>query len=120
MRLPHSATHWTRPRPLLPILKRATASLALAFDKRSLPLRSRARGLSWRSPGLRAYQTSTAAADAYNAEVARRELEDRRLAERAALEALWAQEQAAMALGADARINSMYGGYRLHPIFGGN
>ena len=37
--------------------------------------------------GLRAYQTSTAAADAYNAEVARRELEARRLAERAALEA---------------------------------
>ena len=70
--------------------------------------------------GLRAYQTSTAAADAYNAEVARRELEARRLAERAALETLWAQEQAAMALGADARINSMYGGYRLHPIFGGN
>ena len=70
--------------------------------------------------GLRAYQTSTAAADAYNAEVARREIESRRLAERAALEALWAQEQAAMALGADARINSMYGGYRLHPIFGGN
>ena len=69
---------------------------------------------------LRAYQTSAAAADAYNAEVARREIEARRLAERAALEALWAQEQAAMALGADARINSMYGGYRLHPVFGGN
>ena len=50
----------------------------------------------------------------------RRELEARRLAERAALEALWAREQATLALGADARIEAMYGGYRLHPVFGGN
>ena len=69
---------------------------------------------------MEAWDASAAAAEAYNAEVVRRELEARRLAERAALEAQWAQEQATLALGADARINSMYGGYRLHPFFSGN
>ena len=69
---------------------------------------------------MEAWDASAAAAEAYNAEVVRRELEARRLAERAALEALWAQEQATLALGADARIEAMYGGYRLHPVFGGN
>ena len=69
---------------------------------------------------LRAHQTSAQAADAYNAEVMRREIEARRLNERAALEAQWAREQAALALGAGARIESMYGGYRLHPVFAGN
>ena len=70
--------------------------------------------------GLRAFETSAQAADAYNAEVMRREIEARRLAERAALEARWAQQQAAQAAGAGARIESMYGGYRLHPFFSGN
>ena len=69
---------------------------------------------------MEAWDASAAAAEAYNAEVVRRELEARRLAERAALESLWAQEQATLALGADARIEAMYGGYRLHPVFGGN
>ena len=69
---------------------------------------------------MEAWDASAAAAEAYNAEVVRRELEARRLAERAALEALWAQEQATLALGADARIEAMYGGYRLHPFFSGN
>ena len=69
---------------------------------------------------LRAYQTSAEAADAYNAEVVRREIEARRLAERAALEALWAAEEAARAFGADARVEAMYGGYRPHPFFSGN
>ena len=69
---------------------------------------------------MEAWDASAAAAEAYNAEVVRRELEARRLAERAALEAQWAQEQATLALGADERINSMYGGYRLHPFFSGN
>ena len=69
---------------------------------------------------MEAWDASAAAAEAYNAEVVRRELEARRLAERAALEALWAQQQATLALGADARIESMYGGYRLHPFFSGN
>ena len=70
--------------------------------------------------GLRAYETSAQAGDAYNAELMRREIEARRLAERAALEAQWAQQQAALAAGADARIESMYGGYRLNPVFSGN
>ena len=70
--------------------------------------------------GLRAHETSAQAGDAYNAEVMRREIEARRLNERAALEAQWAQQQAALALGAGARIESMYGGYRLHPVFSGN
>ena len=70
--------------------------------------------------GLRAYETSAQAADAYNAEAARRQIDARRLAERAALEAQWAQEQAALALGATARVEAMYGGYRLHPLFAGN
>ena len=47
-------------------------------------------------------------------------MEARRLAGRAALEAQWAQEQAALAVSADERIASMYGGYRLHPVFSGN
>ena len=69
---------------------------------------------------MEALDASAAAAEAYNAEVARREAEARRLAGRAALEARWAQEQAALALGAGERIRSMYGGYRLHPVFSGN
>ena len=69
---------------------------------------------------MEAWDASAAAAEAYNAEVMRREIEARRLAERAALEAQWAQQQAALALGAGARIESMYGGYRLHPVFAGN
>ena len=70
--------------------------------------------------GLRAHETSAQAGDAYNAELMRREIEARRLNERAALEAQWAQQQAALAAGADERIESMYGGYRLHPVFAGN
>ena len=69
---------------------------------------------------MEAWDASAAAAEAYNAELMRREIEARRLAERAALEAQWAQQQAALALGADARIESMYGGYRLNPVFAGN
>ena len=69
---------------------------------------------------MEAWDASAAAAETCNAELMRREIEARRLAERAALEAQWAQEQAALALGADARIESMYGGYRLHPLFAGN
>ena len=69
---------------------------------------------------MEAWDASAAAAEAYNAETARREAEARRLADRAALEARWAREQAALALGAGERIESMYGGYRLHPVFSGN
>ena len=69
---------------------------------------------------MEAWDASAAAAEAYNAEIVRREIEARRLADRAALEAQWAREQAALALGASERIESMYGGYQLHPIFSGN
>ena len=69
---------------------------------------------------MEAIEASAAAAEAYNAEVVRREIEARRLAERAALETLWAQEEAVLALSANERIEAMYGGYRLHPFFSGN
>ena len=68
----------------------------------------------------RAVAAREGAADRFRGEELRRQIEARRLAERAALEAQWAQEQAALALGADARIEAMYGGYRLHPFFSGN
>ena len=69
---------------------------------------------------LRAHQASTQAADAYNAEVARRQIESRRLADRAALEAQWAEEQATIAAAADQRIQSMYGGFQIPAGLGGN
>ena len=69
---------------------------------------------------LRAYQTSTQAADAYNAEVARRQFEAQRLANRAALEAQWALERADVAARSHERIESMYGGFQLPSIFNPN
>ena len=69
---------------------------------------------------LRAHQISAAAATAYNAEVARREAAARRLAERAALEAQWAQERARVGAAANQRIQSMYGGYQIPAGLGGN
>ena len=69
---------------------------------------------------LRAHQTSIQAADAYNAEVARRQIEAQRLANRAALEAQWAQERADVAARTDERIESMYGGYQLPSVFNQN
>ena len=69
---------------------------------------------------LRAHQTSAAAADAYNAEMARREAASRRLSARAALEARWAQERARMAAAANQRIQSMYGGYQIPSGLAGN
>ena len=69
---------------------------------------------------LRAHQTSTQAADAYNAEVARRQIEAQRLANRAALEAQWALERADVAARSHERIESMYGGYQLPSVFNPN
>ena len=69
---------------------------------------------------LRAHQTSTQAADAYNAEVARRQIEAQRLANRAALEAQWALERADVAARAGERIESMYGGFQLPSVFNPN
>ena len=68
----------------------------------------------------RAAAATEAVADRFRAEELRRQTEARRLAERAALEAQWAQQQAALAAGAGARIESMYGGYPLNPVFAGN
>ena len=69
---------------------------------------------------LRSQEAAAQAADAYNAEVARREAEARRLADRAALEAQWAEEQATIAAAADQRIQSMYGGFQIPDGLGGN
>ena len=69
---------------------------------------------------LRAHQTSIQAADAYTAEVARRQIEAQRLANRAALEAQWAGERANVAARAGERIESMYGGYQLPSVFNQN
>ena len=69
---------------------------------------------------LRAHQASTQAADAYNAEVARRQIEAQRLANRAALEAQWALESADVAARSHERIESMYGGYQLPSVFNPN
>ena len=69
---------------------------------------------------LRSQEAAAQAADAYNAEVARREAASRRLADRAALEAQWAEEQATLAAAADQRIQSMYGGFQIPDGLGGN
>ena len=69
---------------------------------------------------LRSHEATAQAADAYNAEVARRQIESRRLADRAALEAQWAEEQATIAAAADQRIQSMYGGFQIPAGLGGN
>ena len=69
---------------------------------------------------MEAIEASAAAAAAYNAEVARREAEARRLADRAALEAQWAEERATIAAAADQRIQSMYGGFQIPDGLGGN
>ena len=61
-----------------------------------------------------------AAADRFRGEELRRELEARRLADRAALEAGWAQDRVALDAAADERIESMYGGYQLPAVFSGN
>ena len=62
--------------------------------------------------------STEAAANRFRGEELRRELEARRLVERAALEARWAQDRAALAAGAAQRIESMYGGYQLPSVFG--
>ena len=69
---------------------------------------------------MEAWDASAAAADAYNAEVARRQIEAQRLANRAALEAQWALERADVAARSGERIESMYGGYQLPSVFNQN
>ena len=69
---------------------------------------------------MEAWDASAAAAAAYSAEVARRQAEAQRLANRAALEAQWALERADVAARAGERIESMYGGYQLPSVFNRN
>ena len=69
---------------------------------------------------MEAWDASAAAAAAYSAEVARRQAEAQRLANRAALEAQWAEERAGVSARANERIESMYGGYQLPSVFNWN
>ena len=69
---------------------------------------------------MEAWDASAAAAAAYSAEVARRQAEAQRLANRAALEAQWAEERAGVSARANERIESMYGGYQLPSVFNRN
>ena len=68
-------------------------------------------------------RTAAATEDAaarFRQEALRRDIAARRLADRAALEAQWAQEQAIVAAAANQRIQSMYGGYQIPAGLGGN
>ena len=67
----------------------------------------------------RAIEATARAAARYGDEAVRREAEARRVARRVALEADWAADQAALAASRADRLDSMYGGFRLHPVFGG-
>ena len=66
-----------------------------------------------------AVASGAAAAEATAAEVARREMEAERLAGRTALEAEWAAARAALEANRADRLESLYGGFPLHPLFGG-
>ena len=68
----------------------------------------------------RAAAATQDAASRFRQEQLRRGHEARRLADRAALEAQWAGEQATIAAAADQRIQSMYGGFQIPAGLGGN
>ena len=68
----------------------------------------------------RAAAATQAAAARFRQEELRRGYAARRLADRAALEAQWAEEQATIAAAADQRIQSMYGGFQIPADLGGN
>ena len=67
----------------------------------------------------KAYEAGVVAAGASASELVRRGMEAERLARRTALEAEWAADRAAMAASRAARLESLYGGFPLHPIYGG-
>ena len=69
---------------------------------------------------MEAWDASAAAAAAYSAEVARRQIEAQRLANRAALEAQWTLERADVAARSRERLESMYSGYQLPSVFNRN
>ena len=68
----------------------------------------------------RAVAARDAAADRFRGEELRREIEARRLDNRAALEAQRALERVDVAARANERIESMYGGYQLPSVFNRN
>ena len=68
---------------------------------------------------LEAWDASARAAEDYDTEVARRELEAEHQRVRTALAAGWAAERAELDANRAERMDSLYGGYALHPIFGG-
>ena len=68
----------------------------------------------------RAAAATQDAAARFRQEELRRGYAARRLADRAALEAQWAGEQATIAAAADQRIQSMYGGFQIPAGLGGN
>ena len=68
----------------------------------------------------RAAAATQDAAARFRQEELRRGYAARRLADRAALEAQWAEEQATIAAAADQRIQSMYGGFQIPAGLGGN
>ena len=68
----------------------------------------------------RAAAATQDAASRFRQEELRRGYAARRLADRAALEAQWAEEQATIAAAADQRIQSMYGGFQIPDGLGGN
>ena len=68
----------------------------------------------------KAWEAALEAALTAAGEVARRELETERQALRSALAAEWAQDRAALGASRDERLESLYGGFQLHPFFGGD
>ena len=66
----------------------------------------------------RAVAAEAQAAADYADETARREMTAERLAGRAALEAEWAAARAALEASRADRLESLYGGFPLHPLFG--
>ena len=68
---------------------------------------------------LEAWDASTQAAADYDAEVRRRELEAEHQRVRTALAAEWAADRAALEASRPERLETLYGGFRLHPFFGG-
>ena len=67
----------------------------------------------------RAVGSQARAHDAAGEELARRELEAERQRVRTDLGAAWAQDRAALDANRAQRMDSLYGGFRLHPVFGG-
>lgn len=67
----------------------------------------------------KAHETALEAAAVAAEEVARRELEAEHQRTRAALAAEWAADRAALEASRPERLEALYGGFRLHPFFGG-